>query len=255
MYRSAIGKLRGWLLPEKEEDEEPRRAPRGLEPEVIVHYWDGSVPDARHVRDISDTGAYIYTPERWYLGTIIRILLQGYPKSIREDGTTVPTSSICIPARVVRHGTDGIAVEFIFQDEEEEQRFQKFLAAIPAQPPRTQRPKETSQRKGQALVEFALFIPLVFLLAVTGVTFGGYLFPCLTVATAVRGAALLSLSARTAQPPRQMLLGPAFRRGSHVLYPSHGPVVQPPVSLKFRRRNFARRRLLSRLREPRVTLS
>ena len=188
MYRSAIGKLRGWLLPEKEEDEEPRRAPRGLEPEVIVHYWDGSVPDARHVRDISDSGAYIYTPERWYLGTIIRILLQGYPKSIREDGTTVPTSSICIPARVVRHGTDGIAVEFIFQDEEEEQRFQKFLAAIPAQPPRTQRPKETSQRKGQALVEFALFIPLVFLLAVTGVTFGGYLFPCSTVATAVRGA-------------------------------------------------------------------
>jgi hypothetical protein len=193
MFRGGIGKLRGWLLQEKEE---PRRAPRGEQPEVLVHYWDGSVPAGRHVRDISESGAYIYTPERWYVGTIIRIILQGYQTAVREDGTTGPKASICIPARIVRHGSDGVAVEFVFQSEEEGQTFRTFLADIPAQPPRaTERSKVTSHREGQALVEFSLMIPLVFLLAVNAVNFGGYLFAWVTVANAARaGAQYMTMS-------------------------------------------------------------
>ena len=139
MLEGAIGKLKGWLFqPEKQE---PRRAPRSPEPEIVVHYWDGSASEGRHLRDISESGAYIYTTENWYPGTIIRLVLQGYQKNTLQDGTAVPAPSACIPARVIRQGTDGVAVEFAFRNKEEEDTLRKFLAAIPAQPAQTVPPK------------------------------------------------------------------------------------------------------------------
>jgi len=199
MSWGAIGKMKRWLL---QESEEPRRAPRRLQPEVVVYYWDGSAPEERHVRDISETGAYIYTPERWYLGTIIRIILQGHLTVIQEDGTTVPAASICIPARVVRHGSDGVAVEFAFRDQQEADTFRQFLAEIPAQPVRIEPEAITARKEGQALVEFALIIPLVFLLAVNAVNFGGFLYAWITVANAARaGAQYMILSSASPGPP------------------------------------------------------
>lgn len=186
MYRKAIGRIKRWLL---QENEEPRRALRSTEPEVVVYYWDGSAPEGRHLRDISQSGAYIYTPERWYPGTIIRIILQGYRTAAPEDGIIGPAASTCIPVRVVRHGSDGVAVEFAFRDKEEEETLRTFLAAIPAQPERTVAAEVTSRAEGQALVEFALIVPLVFLLAVNALNFGGFLFAWITVASAARSAA------------------------------------------------------------------
>src|SRR5271154_7503648 len=100
MHLRALGKIKQWLL---QENEEPRRAPRSSKPEVVVYYWDGSAPEGRHLRNVSQSGAYIYTPERWYIGTIIRIILQGYPTTMRQDGIPAPTASTCIQVRVVRH--------------------------------------------------------------------------------------------------------------------------------------------------------
>jgi len=175
-----------WLL---QEDKEPRRATRTASPEIVVHYWDGSAPEGRHLRDISESGAYIYTLERWYPGTIVRIVLQGQQTQTRSDGTTGPAASTCVPARVVRHGEDGVAVEFVFRDKDEEQSLREFLALIPAQPARTPPPEMTLRRKGQALIEFALLIPFVFLLAVNAVNFGGFFYAWITVAEAARSGA------------------------------------------------------------------
>jgi hypothetical protein len=63
MFQRAIGKMKGWLA---QEEEEPRRGPRSIHPEILVYYWDGSAPEGRRVHDISQSGAYICTPERWY---------------------------------------------------------------------------------------------------------------------------------------------------------------------------------------------
>ena len=194
MFGQAIGKMKRWLL---QESTEPRRAPRTLQPEIIVHYWDGSAPEGRQLRDISPTGAYIYTRERWYPGTIIRIILQGYQTIIRPDGTSGPRTSICVPAQVVRQGADGVAVEFALRNHEEEEKLAEFLATIPAQPLATappgamppMPPETTVYRRGQSLVEFALLIPLVLLLAVNALNFGGYLFAWVTVANAARSGA------------------------------------------------------------------
>lgn len=131
---SLTNKIKQWLF---QENKETRRAPRSTDPDVVVYYWDGSAPEGRYIRDVSPSGAYIYTPERWYLGTIVRFILQGYPGAVRPDGTSSPAASISIPARVVRHGTDGVAVEFAFRDQQEEERCRAFLATIPIQPPRT----------------------------------------------------------------------------------------------------------------------
>jgi Flp pilus assembly protein TadG len=208
--RQAIGRIRRWLL---HENEEPRRAPRNREPEVVVYYWDGSAPEGRRLRDISQSGAYIYTTERWYPGTIVRIILQDCQMAAREDGTTGPAASTCIPARVVRHGTDGVAVEFAFRDKEEQQSLRTFLAAIPAQPEQTV-PGQTGPRRpplrtaGQALVEFALIIPLVLVLAVNAVNFGGFLFGWITVAGAARsGAQYMIMSSASPGAPAAATAG------------------------------------------------
>lgn len=138
MLERTFGKLKGWLL---QNNPEPRRAPRTPQPEIVVHYWDGCAPEGRHLRDISETGAYVYTPETWYPGTIVRLLLQGYRTTTLPDGTTTPAVSTCIPARVVRQDPEGIAVEFAFDSKEEAETLRTFLAAIPAQPIRVLSPK------------------------------------------------------------------------------------------------------------------
>jgi Flp pilus assembly protein TadG len=178
--------MKGWLL---QENEEPRRAPRSTQPEVVVYYWDGSAPEGRRIHDISQSGAYICTPERWYLGTIIRLVLQGFPTTMRPDGTTAPKASACVSARVIRHGSDGVAVEFVFHNKQEEDDLRTFLAAIPAQSAEGAARMTAAHRAGQALVEFALMVPLVFLLAVNAVNFGSFIFAWITVANASRAGA------------------------------------------------------------------
>lgn len=180
----SIGKVDRWLF---QESGEQRRDPRFRQPEVVVHYWDGSAPEGREVRDINVSGAYIYTSERWYPGTLIRIVLQG--TMARGEGSLAPEASICIPCRVVRHGGDGVGVEFVFRDKEERKSLREFLAAIPYQPPAPQPLKASSQREGQALVEFSLITPLVFLLAINALNFGGFIFAWITVANAARAGA------------------------------------------------------------------
>jgi Flp pilus assembly protein TadG len=196
MFQHAISKMKGWLA---QEEEEPRRGPRNIHPEILVYYWDGSAPEGRRVHDISLSGAYICTPERWYPGTIIRLILQ---KGRRADGAMAPSASICVPARVVRHGSDGVAVEFVFRNRQEEDSLRTFLAAIPVPPGGSVPDNGTSRRKGQALVEFALLVPLVFLLAVNAVNFGGFLFAWITVANAARaGAEYMSMSSNSPGAP------------------------------------------------------
>ena len=89
---------------------------------------------------------------------------------------------------MVRQGDDGVGVEFIFRNPEEEAALWAFLAAIPAQSasPSSGGP---ARRAGQALVEFAVIVPLVFLLAVNAANFGGFLFAWITVANAARAGA------------------------------------------------------------------
>src|ERR1035438_505068 len=75
MLKDFMASLHRWVEPDSGNRRHMLRTP---EPSVVVYYWDGSAPEARRLRDISATGAYILTPERWYIGTIVRLILQEF---------------------------------------------------------------------------------------------------------------------------------------------------------------------------------
>jgi hypothetical protein len=100
-----------------------RRARRYSEPRLVAFYWDGATPIPRHIRDVSNTGFYLVTDERWYPGTLITMTLQRTEKS--NDGSK---SSIAVRAKVIRAGEDGVAVAFVFPQAEEARRVTSIIA-------------------------------------------------------------------------------------------------------------------------------
>jgi hypothetical protein len=101
---------RGWL--ERWWSPDPRKAPREPSPGVAAYYWTGGPPEAHHIRDISSTGLYVVTEERWYPGTLVLMTLQG-----TAFGEEVEERTICVHSRAVRWGKDGVGLEFVLQNE------------------------------------------------------------------------------------------------------------------------------------------
>ena len=66
------------------------RAKRYSTPDLVAYYFSGGAPISFQVRDMSATGIYLRTPERWALCTLIRMTLQ---KKVGSSGS--PKDSIC----------------------------------------------------------------------------------------------------------------------------------------------------------------
>jgi hypothetical protein len=97
-----------WLHPEPPDKRKVRRVPT---PGLVAHFWTGGPPQAQNVRDISASGLYVITEERWYLGTIITLTLT------REFGAGPERErSITMQATAVRHGKDGVGLKFVLDD-------------------------------------------------------------------------------------------------------------------------------------------
>ena len=89
-----------------------RRASRFAGTAVVAFYWDGSVPLPHPIRDISRTGMYVTTSERWYLGTLLHLTVDA--NSARTPGAPAGTvDSMMVWSKVVRHGDDGVGLEFV----------------------------------------------------------------------------------------------------------------------------------------------
>jgi hypothetical protein len=86
------------------------RAPRKPAPSVAAYYWDGhGVPPTGHaIRDISSTGIYLLTEDRWYEGTLILMSLED-KGDVNPDGQNV----LSVNARVVRSDGDGVGLQFL----------------------------------------------------------------------------------------------------------------------------------------------
>jgi Putative Tad-like Flp pilus-assembly len=87
-----------------------RRGQRLASPMLVAYYWDGSVPMAHEIQNISSTGFYLLTDERWHLGTVVTMTLQ---RTDIEDAKNHPEGYITVPSKVIRLGTDGVAFEFV----------------------------------------------------------------------------------------------------------------------------------------------
>jgi hypothetical protein len=100
---------RGWLSRLlSPEPADARKAARQPVAGVVAHFFTGGAPIAHEIRDVSVTGLYVVTAERWYPGTIIRMTLS------KPDVGQAPTErSITIQAESMRWGNDGVGLRFI----------------------------------------------------------------------------------------------------------------------------------------------
>jgi hypothetical protein len=114
--------LERWLFPDSA-GQDKRSGARKPAPGLVAHFWTGGPPKSQPVRDISATGMYVMTEERWYLGTQIRITLT---KSLEEGPRA--ERSITVLATAVRWGNDGVGLEFVRTPTGKPRRFEPKLS-------------------------------------------------------------------------------------------------------------------------------
>ncbi|HKF49491.1 MAG TPA: PilZ domain-containing protein [Terracidiphilus sp.] len=100
--------------PHREKAANDRRiAPRKRWPRLAAFDAAGDPVDLRGIRDISATGLYLMTGERWPIGTQLRMSFQR--TNGLDDNSMVPTT---VDLRVSRWGDDGVGLEFVKADAE-----------------------------------------------------------------------------------------------------------------------------------------
>ena len=94
--------LQNWLSSDR------RRAHRQPLPGLVAYYWTGSTPRAYQIADISSSGLYLLTEERWFPGTMVLMTLQ------RTDSAGKNIDDyVAVQSRVIRWGSDGLGLAFI----------------------------------------------------------------------------------------------------------------------------------------------
>ena len=106
---------RWWQKLLHREPADPRKAERAALPGLIAYFFTGGAPTPHQVRDISTSGLYVQTTERWYRGTVVRITLTD------ERGSTAERS-ITLHAKVIRWTEDGVALQFMLHEKNERLR-------------------------------------------------------------------------------------------------------------------------------------
>lgn len=109
--------LQTFLEPESEKVER-RSAGRRPVDRFSAYRWNGSRLTQDPVKDISSTGLYILTEERWQPDTLLCLTLQ------RQGPLEMdPDLRIEVQAKVVRRGEDGVGLEFVFNDDPESRQW------------------------------------------------------------------------------------------------------------------------------------
>ena len=103
-----------------------RRAERRNSPALSAYHWKGSIPRQDKVRDISSTGAFLLTQERWQPGEIISLSLQ-------RSGPLEKENSFSVRAKTVRSDDEGVAVSFVLAPEADLRLWQSPLKSAAEQ--------------------------------------------------------------------------------------------------------------------------
>jgi len=90
---------------------EPRKNTRETVPGLTAYFFTGGTPMAQTIRDISSTGLFVVTEERWYPGTLVQMTLKK-----TEEGMPRTEYSISLTVKALRWGNDGVGVQFILKD-------------------------------------------------------------------------------------------------------------------------------------------
>ena len=101
---------------------ERRQADRLGAPGLAAYFWNGAAPLEHRIRDISSTGLFLVTEERWYPGTLVMMRLQ-----IKIESEGLADRSISVQSKAVRWGSDGVGLEFVLPDMKDRRRGQNLL--------------------------------------------------------------------------------------------------------------------------------
>jgi hypothetical protein len=162
-----------------------REAERSPGPPLVAYYWDGATPVPHRVRDINMSGMYLLTDGRWYPNTLITMTLMRSDKNAAD-----PERSIVVTTRVVRADNDGVGLAFIlprstkprdpgstFAPQADKKSLSRFL-------------QQLSGENGQAVLQYVLLAPVMFLLVAKMLLIGGCFCAWVMLARAVHvGAA------------------------------------------------------------------
>ncbi len=123
-----MGERQGWLesfLNPVSERAERRLAERRPVDQFAAYRWNGYDLMQESVRDISSTGLYILTEERWQPGTLVFLTLQ------REGPLeTNPERRIDVQAKVTRCGEDGVGLTFVLQDDPHSRQWESLRESL-----------------------------------------------------------------------------------------------------------------------------
>jgi len=110
-----MSRRKGWL--ESFLEPEVDRAARRTVEQFASYRWNGTAMVQEAVRDISPTGVYVVTKERWKSGTLITLTLQ-------REGVLEMNSErrIEVQAKVARSGKDGVGLAFVFPNDDRQLR-------------------------------------------------------------------------------------------------------------------------------------
>ncbi len=89
----------------------PTAAKRMRTPEIVAYFWTGGTPRPHTVANISVTGLYILTKDRWLPDTVFVMNLQWTDTDGKHPG-----DAISVLAKVVRSGDDGVGFQFVTSD-------------------------------------------------------------------------------------------------------------------------------------------
>jgi hypothetical protein len=107
-----------------------RRAERVRDPAVLAFYSAGAEAVPHRLRDISRTGAYMYTAERWYVGTLVQITLDVDGSQTAGEDAPASLPSVTLWAKVVRHHDDGVGLDFVLVQKKRRASVHEFVGCL-----------------------------------------------------------------------------------------------------------------------------
>ena len=90
----------------------PRRAERRPAHGFVAHYSSGGAARQDDIKNISSTGLYLLTEERWLPGTVIPVTLQ-----MQSPLKEISERQITVQAKTVLWGEDGVGFSFVLPDD------------------------------------------------------------------------------------------------------------------------------------------
>jgi hypothetical protein len=95
----------------RQQFQERRRAERRVSPDLAAYHWTGARPKQESVKDISSSGVYLMTDERWEPGAVVSLTLQ---RRGPLEGNF--ERRVAVQAKAVRREDDGVALSFVLPE-------------------------------------------------------------------------------------------------------------------------------------------